>query len=432
MRRRTLAMLCAAVLYAAVPLTTLTGCGAADIEPVQDEPVRDTGTMDSPPVFAAGYDPGNIASGGYTAMHEVHGEDEFGKPRTERTIFAALSDGIYKGYMPGSFERICGDKASCLNVYEGRVYYICTFEKDGKIYEEIASVDLDGKNRRVHVQALEAAEKLVIADEDGRNVACTVRDGFTDLHLAQGNLYYIASNGNPGECEFTTASGEKMHVMWESGHSVRTINVNTGPYGNSVVLVEEIGNGACRLNLGTSNGDYVLHYTSVIDGGAQDAVHTEIWRKRTRDASQKGERIANVNEEIVVFSAEAHYTGRDGEGNDALRIVSLYQENGLMQYKDLPGIALPLQKEGNLYWLSGERAEDGWKNVTVMRSWEDGSEIKHKPVCTLGEVKKGSEFAKFALSEHNSSLYLRTEDALWRVGLSVNTDLVKLIDTSIK
>ena len=382
-----------------------------------------------------GNEPGIIAAGGYTVVDEMLTWSEETGRNMERTLYAALADGIYKGWEEGSFRRICEDNASCLNLWEDRLYYINTFELDGKLYEEIVSVNTAGQDRKVHAGALPVEGKQIIEDKWDFGVNCTMRNGYTDLYLGENALFFIADDEKSGSMTISTPESRAICVRWDSGHSIYMLDLNTGV---KYPLAENLGNGAARMSLRDMGGQFYMDYTVVYDAGQEDAVQT---LKYALSGSGDPLNIQEwglegvLGEEVLGFSTEyigvGYYIGRGTEGTDTLRIEDIYTEKADLPWDNMPGIAVPMIGMHNIYWICGERDDDIWEDVTLMRSHVD-VEMQHDPIHILGDVPDGSEFSDFAILSHVSSVYLRTEDALYRVGMYGDTELTKLIDTSVK
>ena len=425
-----------AALLAAVMALSLCGCMAQE-EPLTPErtptpePVRQEVWAAEPPQFRLGNEDGNIAAGGYTVMDQVRTKGEDGKWHYDRTVYAALADGIYrgKGYEQGVFERICTDKASCLNLWEGRLYYINTFEKEGTLHEEIVSVNTDGQDRKVHTDALPVEEKQIIEDQFPYGVNCTMRSGYTDLYLGENVLYYIADTDMGGGAHISTRESGSCWVRWESGPALFALDLATG---QRQVMDGEMGNGACRMILENGGGVGTMIYTEAYDGGSEGALQTVIqWLYPVESGNEASPEIYMISsEEIVGLTEDDYFIGRGTEENDALRIECFYTNESDPPWENMPDIAQPLITDDEIYWISGDKTEEGWENVMLMHSRKDGSRMRHDPIAEIGNITAEHELSQFSLSCHGG-IYLRTEDALYAVqayGDSGPKEIVKLID----
>lgn len=424
-------------------VTALSLCGCmAQEKPAPDstptpEPVRQAvWAAEPPPPYGMGNEPGVIAAGGYTVREQIKRRGEDGKLHDDYTLYAALADGIYKGEEEGGFVRICEDNASCLNLWEGRLYYINTFEKEGKLCEEIVSVSTEGKDRKVHAGALPVEGMQITEDQFPYGVNCTLKNGYTDLHLGENVLYYIADrdlNGMDGGIHISTEESSARWLRYESVHALCALDLATGV---SIVMDDDLGNGAGRMILGDDSGGYgFMRYTEVYDDGkgAQQTIIKQLDRVGDENAEKSPEVFMISSGEIAGLTGKSYFVGRGLEGEDTLRIEYLFTDETDPPWENMPDIAQPLITEQDIYWLSGEKAGDGWENVMLMRSKQDGSKMRHDPVAEIGSVTAESEFSRFSLSEHGKT-YLRTENALYVVQNPEGKELkaiVKLIDTNL-
>lgn len=398
---------------------------SADVKTVEPEQTQAAQPTPEAAVPSAGEEPaaltannsGNLAAGGHMAMD------------AQGALYAARGDGIYKQDAQG-LRKISQENASDLNVCGDRLIFVSSVWTDFTGKQSIVSTDLEGGDRKVLAEEA-PVEAAVRYSDDYSEVSATYYEGYTDVAVWDGYIYYVAGNGNSGTQEMYNPYEDKnVTVTWYSEKSIYRMPVGGG---EAEELVKNLGNGDPHLAVAEGRLWYTTSHDSWVYGYPVTTFHS-CALDGTDDRLLYGDGTLtspDATRELVdglfvsdgVLYASAYDT--EGDFPDG-RLMCV--RNGEYEHLGEEAFHVPatVDGQGRLYWFvsdgdvqwetddEGVVMEEYHTNARLIRT-QSGSDLTGGEELIRFEklVRFGEEFSSFEVYALDGKAYALTDDDVY-------------------
>lgn len=414
-----------------------TSADVKTVEPEQTQAAQPTPEAAVPP---AGEEPaaltannsGNLAAGGHMAMD------------AQGALYAARGDGIYKQDAQG-LRKISQENASDLNVCGDRLIFVSSVWTDFTGKQSIVSTDLEGGDRKVLAEEA-PVEAAVRYGDDYSEVSATYYEGYTDVAVWDGYIYYVAGNGNSGTQEmYNPYESKNVAVTWYDEKSIYRMPVEGG---QAQELVKNLGNG--RVHLAVAEGR--LWYATAYDS-AVFSYPTVTFHSCALDGSDDQLLYGNgtltdenATRELVqgLFASEGvlYVSAYDSEGdfpNGRLMCVKdgAYEMLGEETYH----VPTTVDAQGRLYWFvhdgdvlwdqddEGVVEAEYLESARLIRTQRGGDAAGSQELIRFGRLERfGDDFSAFEVYALDGKAYALTEDDVYLLENGTATEVMDLPD----
>lgn len=411
---------------------------SADVKTVEPEETQTAQPSEEPaaqpdetePVQWAENLSGNLAAGGHMAMD------------AQGALYAARNDGIYKQDGQG-LRRICEDNASDLNVCGDRLIYVSSDWTSDSGKQRIVSVDLEGGDRKTLTEDA-PVEAAVRYSDDMTEISATYYEGYTDVAVWDGYIYYVAGNGN-GDTQqmYNPYEDKNVTVTWYSEKSIYRMPVEGG---EAQELAANLGNG--RVHLAVAEGR--LWYATCYDSAAY-SYPTVTFHSCAPDGSD--DRLLYGNGSLTDENA-THELVKGLFAADGLLYVHAYDSEGdfpngrLMRVKDgeyeMLGeetyhVPTNVDDQGRLYWFvhDGDVLWDQDDEGVVVAEYlhsprlirtQGGADMEGcEELLTFSRLDRfGSDFSMFEVYALGGKAYALTNEDVYLLENGAATEVMDL------
>ena len=406
------------------------------VEPVQTqaaEPTQEPTTLptEEPVAWAENFS-GNLSAGGHMAMD------------AQGALYAARIDGIYKQDGQG-LRKICEDNARDLNVCGDRLIFVSsdwTFDS-GK--ERIISTDLEGGDRKALTEDA-PVEAAVRFSDDYSEISATYYEGYTDVAVWDGYVYYVAGNGN-GDTQqmYNPYESKNVTVTWYDEKSIYRMPVDGGA---AQELVANLGNG--RVHLAVAEGR--LWYATCYDSAAY-SYPTVTYHSCALDGSD--DRLLYGNGTLTDENA-THELVRGLFVSEGVLYVHAYDSEGdfpngrLMCVKDgqydMVGeetyhVPVTVDGQGRLYWFvhdgdvlwdqddEGVVVAEYLHSPRLIRTQRGGDTAGSEELLRFDRLERfGDDFSSFEVYALGGNAYALTNKDVYLLENGTHTEVMDLPD----
>lgn len=374
-------------------------------------------------------------------------EDENG------VVYLAQKDGIYQ-IQNGDSKRICEDRAVDLNLWNGRLYYVAQEYSADDYYDEhvgdtLVSIALDGSDRQelgekrpVRVDSIWPEEPVDSMIYEANTYYC----GYTDLNVINGQLYFIANNGNEGSADVTNYYGNSQGTIhWDSDKSLYRMELDGS---NLTELVANIGSDDphfCtdgeKLYYATSYTNcffsypFVAFYSCNLDGSGVQSLLDGMGGEKSFDC-EKGV-INEIVDGLFFENGKLYVSASDSEGD--FPSTRLMRVDGGENYKqvgdELYGVHTLGDGAGGLIWFRSTEA--GTKYVVDADGvygdeYVDDAQLLRVPGDDVANaqvlmefqhlVRWSEEFSYFNMALFGDHLYILTDRSLYCLNIRTGSE----------
>ena len=358
-------------------------------------------------------------------------------------LYAARIDGIYKQDGQG-LRRICGDNARDLNVCGDRLIFVSSDWTNDSGKERIVSTDLEGGDRKALTEDA-PVEASVRYSDDYSEISATYYEGYVDVAVWDGYIYYIAGNGNGDTQEmYNPYESKNVTVTWYDEKSIYRMPVDGG---QAQELVANLGNGWAHLAVAEGR----LWYTTCYDGAY--SYPTVTFHSCALDGSDDQLLYGNgtltdenATHELVrgLFASEGvlYVHAYDSEGdfpNGRLMCVKDGQYD--MLGEETYHVPATVDGQGRLYWFVHDGdvlweqddddvvIEEYLESARLIRTQRGSDLAGSEELVRFGRLERfGDDFSSFEVYALGGKVYALTDEDVYLMENGAATEVMDLPD----